>query len=154
MTTEYLKARVVLVLSAAGLAAGLMIAPAHAAGDTKGPACADIVDGVGVWNGTTVTFGLTTAKPACKQVTYTVYATPEAPGSATVSSTTYTIDSLGRLVFSLPVADPDPSTPCSLVDVYAATVMGKQHIADRAPDAGAAQIPDDPNCPTPSRDFH
>ena len=145
--------RVVLVLSAAGLAAGLMIAPAEAAGDTKGPACADIVDGVGVWNGTTVTFGLSVAKPPCKQVTYTVYATPEAAGSATVSSTSYTVDSLGRLVFSLPVTDPDPATVCSLVDVYATTSMGK-HVADRAPDSGAAQLPDDPNCPTPSRDFH
>ncbi len=144
------------MLSGALLALSLATAPATAAGDTKGPACANIVDGAGIWDGSTVTFRVVLAKPACRPVTYTLYATTTNPDEGTgtvVSASDYTLDADGNLIFSLPIADPDPTTPCTLVYVYATTSL-HNHVADVAPDAGYAQLPDDANCGSGSKDFH
>lgn len=144
------------MLSGALLALAFAAAPAAAAGDTKGPACADIVDGGGLWDGSTITFQIKLAKPACRSVTYTLYATTTDPDVSTgtvVSTSDYTLDADGNLIFSLPIADPDPATPCSLVYVYATTAI-RGHVADVAPDAGYLQLPDDPGCGSGSKAFH
>jgi hypothetical protein len=148
--------RIAIVLSLALVAAVAAIAPAGAARDTKGPACANIVDGGGFWDGTTLTFQFTLAKPACGSVTYTLYATTDPNGGTVYSTSSYTVDSNGRLIFSLAVPDPNPTTACDLVYVYGTTSL-HNHLADRAPDAGYAQFFDDGTtgaCGSPSRSFH
>ncbi len=161
-TTRRRTGRVALVLSAAALAAGLMVAPAHAAGDVKGPGCRDIADGGGDWVGAsgTLNFGFILSKSACKNVTYTLHAVLDQGGSPTgpvYSTTTYTVDSSGQLVFTLSVPDPDPdpsTAPCTIIDVYG-TTSSKGKVFDRAPDTGYAQFYDNADvCGSPSRDFH
>lgn len=148
--------RIALVFSAALAAALLAVNPASAAGDARGPGCADIVDGDAVWSATTLTVRVFLAKPPCSNVTYTVYATLDPPGGTVYSSSSYTIDpATGALLFTLPVADPDlTSLSCNIVDFWATTSVN-HHVADRAPNAGSAQIYDVPgDCGSPSRSFH
>jgi hypothetical protein len=148
--------KIAFVLWIALVASVLSFTPAGAAGDTKGPACANIVDGGGFWDGNTLTFEFTLAKPACRTVTYTLYATTDPDGGTVYSTSTYTVDDQGRLIFTLAVPDPDPTTECDLVYVYGTTSLHR-HIADRAPDAGYAQFFDDGitgDCGSPSRSFH
>lgn len=155
--------RIGVVTWAAVMTAGLMIAPADAASDAKGPGCTDIVDGGGDWDGATgtLTFGVGLAKPACKTVTYTLYAAIDQNGTPTgtvYSSTSYTVNASGQLVFTLNVPDPDPDPSAgrctAIVDVYATTAI-KHRVIDRAPDTGYAQFFDNVDlCGSPSRDFH
>jgi hypothetical protein len=148
--------RIALVLSLALLASLCASIPAGAASDTKGPSCANIVDGGGFWDGNTLVFEFTLAKPACRAVTYTLYATTDPNGGTVYSTSSYTVDDQGRLIFTLQVPDPNPGTECDLVYVYGTTSL-HGHIADRAPDAGYAQFFDDGitgDCGSPSRQFH
>ncbi len=168
--------RLAVVLGTVMLAAAFTVVPANAVSDVKGPACADIVDGGGDWYAGTLTFAFVLAKPPCKSVTYTVYAAAaDASGNPTgtvYSTSSYTVDPDGRLVFTLSVPDPDPATACTVIDIYGTTTVRKPHrdddgedggrqgrvrsrIADRAPDVGYLQLPDDAfSCPTGSRTFH
>jgi hypothetical protein len=148
--------RIAIVLSLALLGSLCASMPAGAASDTKGPACANITDGGGFWDGNTLTFQFTLAKPACRSVTYTLYATTDPNGGTVYSTSSYTVDDQGRLIFTLQVPDPDPTTQCDLVYVYGTTSL-HNHIADRAPDMGSAQFFDDGitgDCGSPSRQFH
>lgn len=135
------------------------VSTANAAPDAKGPACTDIIDGSGIWDGTTVTFRFVLDKPACRNITYTLYASTDPLGtfSSTSTPTTVEVDPVtgdGILVFDLAISDPDPSTACTIVYVYGTTSRGNR-IIDRAPDEGYVELPDDPfNCGTPSRQFH
>lgn len=132
-----------------------MAAPA-AAEVTRGPACADIVDGGGFWDGNTLTVQFILAKPACRQVTYTLYATTDSSGGTVYSTSSYTVDSSGALIFTLAVPDPDPANPCDVVDFYGTTALHR-HLVDRAPDSGYAEAFDDGttgSCGSPSRSFH
>ncbi len=175
-TTRYFRGPVALFLGAAVMTAGLVVAPAEATGDANGPACSDIIDGGGDWYEGTLNFYFSLAAPACKKVTYTLYAVTEGGDGTVYSTSSYTVDpSTGSLYFSLAVPDPDSATLCTIVDVYGTTTVKakKRHehehggddarqkrrvrtvIADRAPDAGYAQFFDDAyTCGSPSRDFH
>jgi hypothetical protein len=125
------------------VAAMAMVAvqPAAPAGDTRGPACANIIDGSIFYSEGVITADVFLAKPACSSVTYT-FTVYDTSGGLLATTTTYT------------PCDPDPGVPCihfnipldanapSLVCVAGDTRLGG-HVADRAPD-----IPD-ASCSTP-----
>lgn len=145
--------------AAIALFAGLLIAgPAVVAGaavDTKGPPCADIVDGGGLADADSVDVRLVLAKPSCPTVTYriTVYDEPgdTTPlGVASMQGTGAT-----TLILSVATADRDPGE-LTFFHERSETLI-RSHIADVAPNAGFMEIcfDNDPTdateCPSPGR---
>ncbi len=119
-------------LSAAAvvLATALIPAPVAAASDVRGPACADVTDGAGVYNASGVSLRLSLAAPSCRQATYTLYVLSADGTTQLVTATATRTD--GTFAYFDNVAVPgDHSTVC----VYATTSVGR-HVFDRAPDEG------------------
>ena len=112
----------------------LSAAPASAVGDVKGPRCADITDGAGFYNGTSVNLRLTLAAPSCRAVTYTLYVL-NADGTTELATAEATRTD-GTFVFFDNVAS---NTTDSTVCVYATTSVGR-HVFDRAPDSGCVPL--------------
>jgi hypothetical protein len=144
--------------TAIALFAGLLIAgPVAVAGavDTKGPPCADIVDGGGVADADSVDVRLVLAKPSCSTVTYriTVYDEPTDTtplGVASMQGTGAT-----ELTLSVATADRDPGELTFFFERSETLIRG--HVADVAPNAGFMEIcfdndpTDTTECPTAGR---
>lgn len=159
-----MRQRLIIALCALGALTVMMgsMIPAGAAGDTKGPACANITDGTLNYDGTDVTADITLAKAACRSVTYTVYVL-DAPGGNVIGQSSAPVASGTTLHFDV-AAPTTPTTTCedlstgmevpvSFVYAYATSSHG-QHVADRAPDAGYVELPSTNLCGSPSRSFH
>ncbi len=121
-----------------GMSTIITAAPAAAAptdSDVRGPRCADIVDGAGFYDGTTVFFRITLAASGCRQVTYNLYVLDEAGSTTVLASSAQRGDGTStQLFYAVPVTD-DDSTVC----VYATTTIGRK-VFDRAPDDGCADL--------------
>jgi hypothetical protein len=136
-----------LLVLAALVAAILVIdvQPAAPAGDTRGPACANIADGSILYPSSTgvITADVFLAAPTCSFVTYrfTVYDTTT--GSVIASSSTYSVCTPevpggGCIEFTVDLGTSGPAAVCVTGDTL---IHG--HVADHAPDIGDAA------CPTP-----
>lgn len=143
---------------AAALGATLLTgAPAGAAGDVNGPPCADITNGGGTWDGATLTFAVDLSAPACRAVTYTLYASTTDPDStsATFLSTTQYVANGNRVTFSLPVEDDDSTAECTDPLYVYATTSTRGRVFDRAPDTGYVQVADSgAGCGSGGQVFH
>jgi hypothetical protein len=119
-----------LVLAAAALAVAVYAATASAfgAGDVKGPACADIIDGGFSYNGSTVTGSVDLAAPACKAAKYTLVVEPQGGGTVITTGLGQPFGGGTLVQFSVPVTG-GGSTVCLTV-----TSSLGGHIFDNAPD--------------------
>jgi hypothetical protein len=102
--------------------------------DLPGAACADIVGGAGSYDGTTLRVTISTAKPSCPGLTYTLYVLdgPTAPDPlALIASQSLHGTRSTELPFSLPSGSPQ-------ICVFA-TTSSEGHIFDRAPDVGCVE---------------
>lgn len=124
--------RIVAISMLALTITGLLAVPV-AAQDVRGPRCADIVDGSGVYDGSTVNFRITTEAASCRAVTYTLYVLDE-EGGALLASQSKRGTGNNQVFFNVSVSDPD-ETVC----VYATTSVGR-HVFDRAPDSGCVDL--------------
>jgi hypothetical protein len=122
------------------------VQPAAPAGDTRGPACANITDGSILYPSSTgvITADVLLGAPTCSYVTYrfTVYDTTT--GSVIASPSTYTACTPeapggGCIEFTVDLGTSGPATVCVSGDTL---IHG--HVADHAPDFA------DPACPTPA----
>jgi hypothetical protein len=118
----------VTTLAAAALAAG-----AGAAGDAKGPACTNVVDGIAGYrtDTRTVTVELTLGAPACATATYLVEIKNFAGTTTLVSDLTPESTSGTTMTFVYTFSS--ASAPSDGVCVVAQTSI-KKHLIDRAPD--------------------
>lgn len=118
--------------------------PAVSAGDTRGPACANITDGSIFYPSSTgvITADVFLAKPACSSVTYTFTVYDTTSGDVIASPPTYTACTPapggGCIEFTVDLGTSGPAAVCVSGDTL---IHG--HLADHAPDTG------DPACPTP-----
>ena len=123
--------------------AAIAVQPAVPAGDTRGPACANITNGSVLYStAAVVTADVFLAAPACSRVTYgfTVYDTS---GTQLATTTTYTacdpeVPGGGCVHFSISLGASAPSLICVSGDT-----LNKAHVADHAPDIA------DASCATP-----
>lgn len=104
--------------------------------DVRGPACADITDGAGVFDGSDVNFRLTLAAPSCRSVTYNLVVLDEDGDTTPIATATASGDGSSNQVFFTDVAASDPD---GTVCVYATTRVGN-HVFDRAPDEGCMEL--------------
>jgi hypothetical protein len=108
------------------------VAGAAPAGDVNGPSCADVSDGAGVYDGSTVNLRLTTSAPACGHVTYTLNVLTS-DGSSVLASSAQRGSGDVHVFYAVPASG--GTTVC----VYATTSSSK-HVFDRAPDTGCIQL--------------
>jgi hypothetical protein len=121
------------------LAAVALVSGTGTAADTKGPPCANVINGDAGYFGDTVTVVLTLGAPACDDGSYLleIYALSGTPlldstDLAVVAGDTVTI----TYTFAAGTA---PSDGVCLV----AKTFYKKHLADRAPDSGCEALPAD-----------
>jgi hypothetical protein len=129
-----------LILATLSAAIAMVAAQSAApAGDTHGPACANIIDGSIFYSGGVISADVFLAKPACASVTYT-FTVYDTSGTVLGTASTYTPcdpDVAGCIHFTLTLAG-GPSLVCVAGDTR---IRG--HIADHAPDFA------DASCSTP-----
>lgn len=130
-------------MAVATLAATALAAGAGAAGDAKGPACTDVVDGVvgysydaGTGTGT-VTVDLALGAPACAVATYVVEIMNFAGTSTLVSGVAPESTSGTAMTFSYTFNSGAPSDGVCIV----AQTSIKNHLIDRAPNNDCAPAP-------------
>ena len=125
------------------LAALLAVGPAGAlpGDDAKGPACANIVNGGFVYDGTNVTGSVQTEVPACTRIVYTLYVIHTPPGGTptTTSGVGTIVGDSNVITFSVPVTD-DDGTVCT----YVTSGPSARTVFDRAPDSGCVLVNADP----------
>jgi hypothetical protein len=134
-----------LILATLAAAFAMVAAQSAApAGDTRGPACANITDGSIFYPSSTgvITADVFLAKPACSSVAYTFTVYDATSGDVIASPTTYTACTPapggGCIEFTVDLGTSGPAAVC----VSGETLI-HNHLADHAPDIGDAA------CPTP-----
>ena len=124
------KTLVIAALVATLAALGALAASPRAAAQTNGIiGCANIVDGTGSYDGSTVDFSIFLARPSCWYVTYALHVL-DADGHTVVRQRGNGNDILGFI------------TPASgdAVCVYATTHFFGRGLLDRAPNTGCLEI--------------
>jgi hypothetical protein len=134
------------LLVLAALVAAIVVVnvqPATSAGDTRGPACANITNGSVLYSEEgVISADVFLAAPACSRITYTftVYGTS---GSTLATTSTYTscdpeLPGGGCVHFTVALGTTGPGTVCVAGDTRI-----RRHVADHAPDVA------DASCTTP-----